>query len=74
MFAPLAIIAAAAFFGAAIHVNVAELPARLKLDDAAMLVQWKPAYKRGFAMQAPLAVVAGLLGLATWLEDGSIFG
>ncbi len=72
MFALLAIVAAAAFFGAAIYVNVAEQPARLKLYDAAMLVQLKPAYKRGFAMQTPLAVLAGLLGLAAWWEDGSI--
>lgn len=64
----LALIAAALFAGAAIYVNVAEQPARLDLGDEALLTEWKSAYKHGFAMQAPLALVGSIFGLLAWWQ------
>ena len=62
----LALLAAALFSGAAFYITAVEQPARLGLDHRSLLMEWKPAYKRGTAMQAPLALAGFALGLAAW--------
>jgi hypothetical protein len=65
--AHLALVFAAVFAGAAIFVNVAEQPARLALDDPALLLEWQKSYDKAAPMQGGLALLAALLGfLAAW--------
>lgn len=68
----LALLTSAVFTGAAVYINLVEQPARLGLDDQALLTEWKPAYKRGTAMQGSLAIVAFLLAVAAWRQTGQI--
>jgi hypothetical protein len=63
-----ALAVAAVFAGAALYVGSVEQPARLGLDIQAALAEWRPAYKGGTAMQAPLAIIGFLLGALAWWQ------
>lgn len=73
MLALLALVAAALFTGAAVYVSFAEHPARMQLDDRSALAQWKPSYTRGAIMQAGLALVGGVAGIAAWARYRSMW-
>jgi Domain of unknown function (DUF1772) len=67
MIGQLALITAGLFAGAAIFVNVAEQPARLALDDRALLLEWQRSYTYAAPMQSGLALVSCVFGLyAAW--------
>jgi len=66
----LALLMSSLFASAAFYINFAEQPARMGLDDGALLAEWKMAYKRGFVIQAPLAVLGFVLGIIAWYGTG----
>jgi hypothetical protein len=67
-----ALLTAAVFAGAALYITLVEQPARLGLDDVSQLAGWKPSYRRGAAMQAPLAALGFLMGLLAWWQTGHL--
>ena len=69
----LATLAAGLFAGAAIYIDLAEQPARKKIDIAAALTEWRPSYKRAAVVQPLLAAVGFLSALAAWLTGASVW-
>jgi hypothetical protein len=63
----IAAVGAALFAGAALYINVAEHPARMRLETRIAALQWAPSYKRATWMQAPLAVLSCASGIVAWL-------
>jgi hypothetical protein len=54
------------FAGAALYVSFVEQPARLSCGVELAVTEWRPSYKRGTAMQAPLAAIGSLAALVSW--------
>src|SRR6266853_1056618 len=60
------------FAGAAIYVNLVEHPARMGCDTKTAATVWAPSYKRATVMQASLAILSFLAGVAAWLLGGGV--
>lgn len=58
------------FAGAALYISLVEHPVRTILDTAAAATQWAPSYQRATWMQAPLAIVGLLAGVAACALGG----
>jgi Domain of unknown function (DUF1772) len=58
------------FAGAAVYITAVEHPARLSCGTEIAVTEWAPSYKRATMMQVPLALVAGLSGIARGLLGG----
>jgi len=68
----LALVFASAFTGMAVYINVVEQPARMALNDEAMIAEWKPSDHRGFAVLAGLALASALFGLLAFHASGDV--
>lgn len=64
IFSLVALISATLFAGAALYISLVEHPSRLVLDDAPLLQQWQPSYKRALPIQSGLAVIGGVAAIA----------
>ena len=60
------------FAGAAIYINLVQHPARMGCDTVTAVTVWAPSYKRATVMQASLAIVGFLTGVAVWLLGGAL--
>lgn len=67
-----AILSCALFAGAAIYINLAEHPARLECGTQLAATVFGPSYHRAAAMQASLAVIATISGVATGINHNSL--
>jgi hypothetical protein len=65
-----ATLATGIFFGAAVYVNLVEHPARISCGVPLAVAEWRPSYKRGTRMQAPLALIGSFSALAAWWFEG----
>ena len=67
----IAILACSVFAGAAIYITVVEHPARLACGTALAATVFGPSYKRAAVMQAALALLATLAGVAVAINEGA---
>ncbi len=66
-----ATLCAALFAGAAVYITLAEHPARMTCETRVAAAVWAQSYKRAAVMQATLAIVSFLTGIAAaWLGGG----
>lgn len=68
----LATISAGIFAGAAVYISFVAQPARLSCGVQLAVTEWRPSYKRGTLMQAPLALIGSLFALLSWWLDGGL--
>ncbi|KAA1011356.1 DUF1772 domain-containing protein [Paraburkholderia panacisoli] len=59
------------FSGAAIYISLVEHPARMQCDTRTAATVWAPSYRRATIMQAPLAVLSCIAGIAAWWLGGA---
>src|SRR5919109_3451738 len=71
LFAILAILCAGVFAGAALYITAIEHPARLACGLTIAVTAFAPSYHRATVMQASLAVVGCVAGVAAGMHSGN---
>ena len=69
---PVALAFAAAFLGASLYSVLVEQPARLALDDPALVKEWTPSDRRGVAMLAILALASAIFALIEYRAGADV--
>ena len=69
----LALMSTAVFFGAALYISLVEHPARLEAGVDVAVRQFPHSYRRAARLQASLAVIGSLTGVAAWLLGSSVW-
>jgi uncharacterized membrane protein len=72
IFAMIAIFAAGLFAGAALYINLVEHPARVECGTEIALAEFAPSYRRATLLQASLAALGLISGVAAWLSLGRL--
>src|SRR5271155_1526010 len=57
------------FAGAAVYINFVEQPARLSSGVEPAVREWRPSYRLGTFMQAPLALIGSIAALVAWWNE-----
>jgi competence protein ComGC len=63
----LATLCTALFAGAAMYISLVEHPARMECGTRLAVTEFGPSYRRATVMQASLAIIAFVAGMAAWL-------
>jgi uncharacterized membrane protein len=66
-----AILCAGLFAGAALYVTLVEHPARMQCGVLLAATEFGPSYRRGAAMQAPLAAIGAITSIVVGCSGGS---
>jgi hypothetical protein len=66
----IAVLSCTLFTGAAIYINLVEHPARMACDTKTAVTVWALSYKRATPMQASLAIMGCVAGVAVWVMSG----
>ena len=69
----MASLATSLFAGAAIYISLVEHPARMGCTTEIAARVWIPSYRRATVMQASLAMIGFVAGLASWLLGAGIW-